>query len=152
MPYSRSCRARNTSSILATRNWAERHWVYSGQYPRIFVAPENARNAETKCRSGVVPILLLVIPASMTGAYSSLDILQGLNPQPWLLKTLVNHSATTAVLFSNDFPGYRGLQYVQDFLVFCVILNFFKCQKSHCSHHGLPVYSHVNFTYSFPKL
>ncbi len=33
----------------------------------------------------------------MTGAYSSLDVSQGLNPQPWLLKALVYHSATSAV-------------------------------------------------------
>ncbi len=31
-----------------------RHWVYSGHYPRIFVAPKNARNAETKRWSGAV--------------------------------------------------------------------------------------------------
>ncbi len=60
-PYSRLCRARNTNSILATRNWVERHWVYSGHYPRIFVGPNNARNTETKRRLGAVPILLLVM-------------------------------------------------------------------------------------------
>jgi hypothetical protein len=42
----------------------ERHWVYSGHYPRIFVAPKNAQNAETKCWLGAVPILLLAISAS----------------------------------------------------------------------------------------
>ncbi len=56
------------------------------------------------------------------------------------------------LLFRTDFPGYRGLQYVHNFLVFWVILNFFKCQKSHYSRHGLPVNSHANFTYSFPTL
>jgi hypothetical protein len=83
--------------ILAKRNWAERHWVYSGHYPRIFVAPKNAKNAETKHWLGAVPILLLAISASTTGAYSSLDVSQESNPQPWLLKALVYHSATSAV-------------------------------------------------------
>jgi hypothetical protein len=32
--------------MLATRNWVERHWVYSGHYPRIFVARKNAKNTE----------------------------------------------------------------------------------------------------------
>ncbi len=32
------------------------------------------------------------------------------------------------------------------------ISNFFKCQKSHYSGHGLPVNSYANFTYSFPTL
>ncbi len=95
-PYSRSRRARNTNSILARGNWAERHWLYSGHYPRMFVAPKNARNAETKRQSGAVPILLLVIPASTTSTYSSLNVLQGLNPRPWLLKALVYHSTTSA--------------------------------------------------------
>jgi hypothetical protein len=48
--------------------------VYPGHYPRIFVAPKNAQNAETKRQSGAVPILLLVIPALTTSAYSSHDI------------------------------------------------------------------------------
>ena len=56
------------------------------------------------------------------------------------------------ILFRTDFPGYRGLQYVHDVLVFWVISNFFKCQKPHYSRHGLPVNSHANFTYSFPTL
>jgi hypothetical protein len=30
--------------------------VYSGHYPGIFVAPKNARNAETKRQSRAVPI------------------------------------------------------------------------------------------------
>jgi hypothetical protein len=55
------------------------------------------------------------------------------------------------LLFRTDFPGYRGLQYVHDFLVFWIISNFFKCQKPPYSRHGLPVNSHANFTYSFPK-
>ncbi len=56
------------------------------------------------------------------------------------------------LLFSTDFLGYRGLQYVHDVLVFWVISNFFKCQKPHYSRHGLPVNSHANFTYSIPTL
>ncbi len=56
------------------------------------------------------------------------------------------------LLFRTDFSGYRGLQYVHNFLVFWVISNFFKYQKSHYSRHGLPMNSHANFTYSFPKL
>jgi hypothetical protein len=75
-------------SILA-RNQARRHWVYSGHYPRIFAAPKNARNAETKHRSGAVPIPLLALLASTTSAYTSLGVLQELNPQPQLLKGLV---------------------------------------------------------------
>jgi hypothetical protein len=89
-------RAQNTISILA-RNQVGKHRVYSGHYPRIFVAPKNAQNPETKCQAGAVPILLLVIPASTTSAYSSLNFLQELNPQPQLLKALVYHSATSAV-------------------------------------------------------
>jgi hypothetical protein len=56
------------------------------------------------------------------------------------------------LLFWTDFQGYKGLQYVHNFLVFWVISNFFKCQKRHYSRHGLPVNSHANFTYSFPTL
>jgi hypothetical protein len=83
--------------ILARRNWAERHWVYSEYYSRIFVAPKNTRNTETKHQPGAVPILLLAILASTTGTYSSLNVSQESNPQPWLLKALVYHSATSAV-------------------------------------------------------
>ena len=75
-------------SVLA-RNQARRHWVYSGHYPRIFAAPKNARNAETKHRSGAVPIALLALSASTTTAYTSLGVLQELNPQPQLLKASV---------------------------------------------------------------
>ncbi len=95
-PYSRSRRAQNTISILAC-NQVGRHRVYSGHYPRIFVAPKNEQNAETKCQSGAVPILLLVILASTTSAYSSLNISQESNPQPQLLKASIYHSATSAV-------------------------------------------------------
>jgi hypothetical protein len=75
-------------SILA-RNQARRHWMYSGHYPGIFIALKNAQNAETKPRSGAVPILLLALLASTTSAYTSLGVLQELNPQPQLLKASV---------------------------------------------------------------
>jgi hypothetical protein len=96
-PYSTLCKGQNTNFILARRNWAERHWMYSGHYPRIFVAPKNAQNTETKRWLGTVPILLLAISASTTGTNSSLNVLQGLNSQPQLLKEPVYHSATSAV-------------------------------------------------------
>ncbi len=80
--------AQHLISILA-RNQARRHWVYSGHYPRIFVAPKNARNAKTERWSGAVPILLLALSALMTSAYTSLGVLQELNPRPQLLKVLV---------------------------------------------------------------
>jgi hypothetical protein len=67
------------SSILA-RKERGRHWVYSGHCPRIFVAPKNARNAETKRWSGAVPIPLLALSASTTSTYTSLGISQELNP------------------------------------------------------------------------
>ncbi len=66
--------AQHLISILA-HNQARRHWVYSGHYPKIFIAPKNARNAETKHRSGAVPIPLLALSALTTSAYTSLGIL-----------------------------------------------------------------------------
>jgi hypothetical protein len=80
--------AQHLISILA-RNQARRHWVYSGHYPRIFIAPKNARNAEIKRRSGAVPILLIALSASTTSAHANLGVLQELNPRPQLLKALV---------------------------------------------------------------
>ncbi len=56
------------------------------------------------------------------------------------------------LLFSNVFPGYRGLQYIQYFCVFPVISIFFTCKKSKFSRPGLQMNSHTNFTYSFPQL
>ncbi len=56
------------------------------------------------------------------------------------------------LLFSNVFPGYRGLQYIQYFFVFPVITLFFTCKKSTFSRPGLQINSHANFTYSFPQL
>ncbi len=75
--------------LILARNQARRLWVYSGHYPRIFVAPKNARNAETKRWSGTVPILLLALSASMSSAYTSLGVSQELNPRPQLLKASV---------------------------------------------------------------
>ncbi len=80
---------RATLISLLARNQARRHWVYSGHYTGTFVAPKNARNAETKHRSGAIPILLLALLASTTSIYTSLGVLQELNPQPQLLKALV---------------------------------------------------------------
>jgi hypothetical protein len=60
-------------------NKVGRHGLYSGHYSGVFIAPKNAQNADTKCQSGPGPILLLAILASMTSAYSSLGVLQGLN-------------------------------------------------------------------------
>ncbi len=99
-PYSRLRRVRNTISIL-DRNQAGGHWVYSRHYPRIFIAPKNAWNAETKRWSGAVPIPLLALSALTTSAYTSLGVSQELNPQPQLLKVLVYHSATSA--------GWKGV-------------------------------------------
>jgi hypothetical protein len=87
-PYSEHAEHATLISILA-HNQARRHWVYSGHYPRIFVAPKNARNAETKHWSGAVPISLLALLALTTSTYTSLGVLQELNPQPQLLKALV---------------------------------------------------------------
>jgi hypothetical protein len=81
----KSCRSTDTNLLLA-RNQVGRHWVYSGHNPRIFVAPKNAQNAETKRWSGAVPIPLLALLALMTSAYASLGVSQELNPRPQLLK------------------------------------------------------------------
>jgi hypothetical protein len=97
------------SSILA-HNQVGRHWVYSGHYPRIFVAPKNAQNAETKRWSGAVPIPLIALLALMTSAYTSLGVLQELNSQPQLLKALVYHSATSAVIIETFKPESKSTQ------------------------------------------
>ncbi len=81
--------------------------MYSGHYPRIFVAPKNAQNAETKHQSGAGPILLLALSAPMTSAYTSLGFLQELNPQAQLRKALVYHSATSAVPRQRAAAGRR---------------------------------------------
>jgi hypothetical protein len=82
---------------ISKRNQVGRHGLYSGHYSSVFVAPKNTQNAETKCQSGAVPILLLAILTSTTSAYTSLGVLQGLNPRHQLLKASVYHSATSAV-------------------------------------------------------
>jgi hypothetical protein len=83
-------RAEHATQIsMLARNQKRRHWVYSGHYPGTFVAPKNAQNAETKHWSGAVPIPLLALSASTTSAYTSLGVLQELNPRPQLLKALV---------------------------------------------------------------
>ncbi len=56
------------------------------------------------------------------------------------------------LLFSNVFPGYRGLQYIQYFFFFPFISLFFACKKSKFSCPGLQMNSHANYTYSFPQL
>ncbi len=61
-------------------NQVGRHGLYSGHYYRVFVAPKNAQNAETKHQSGAVPILLLAISALTTSAYSSLGVFQLIGP------------------------------------------------------------------------
>jgi hypothetical protein len=39
---------------ISARNQVGRHGLYFGHYSRVFVAPENAQNAETKHQSGAV--------------------------------------------------------------------------------------------------
>jgi hypothetical protein len=115
-PYSRLCRACNKISILA-RNQARRHWVYSGHCPGIFIAPKNARNAETKRWSGAVPILLLALSALTTSAYTSLSVLQELNLQPQLLKALVqplSHISCALVEFDDHMKRVSYLQYLDE--------------------------------------
>jgi hypothetical protein len=97
------CTVRITLSSILACNQVGRHWVYSGHYPRIFVAPKNAQNAETKRRSGAVPIPLLALSALTTSAFTSLSVLQELNPQPQLLKVLVYHSATSSVYWNMNY-------------------------------------------------
>jgi hypothetical protein len=82
---------------ISKRDQVGRHGLYSRHYSRVFIAPKNAQNAETKCQSRAIPILLLAILAPTTSAYSSLGVWQGLNPQCWLLKASVYHSATSAL-------------------------------------------------------
>ncbi len=56
------------------------------------------------------------------------------------------------LLFTNVFPGYRGLQYIQYVFVFLVISIFFNCKKSKFSCPCLQLNSQANFTYFFPQL
>jgi hypothetical protein len=87
-----------TDFYIGMRNQVGRRGLYSGHYSRVFAAPKNAQNAETKHWSGAVPIRLLALLALTTSAYSSLGVLQGLNPRHQLLKVSVYHSATSAIL------------------------------------------------------
>ncbi len=66
----------------------------------------------------------------------------------WMSENLI----LPPLLFSNVFPGYRGLQYLLYFFVFPVITLFFTCKKSKFSHPGLQINSHANFTQSYPQL
>ncbi len=84
--------------IISNCNQVGRHGLYPGHYSGTFVASKSAQNAETKHQSGAVPILLLALSASTTSTYSSLGVLQGLNPRPQLLKATVYQSATSAVI------------------------------------------------------
>ncbi len=61
---------------IGTCNLVGIHGLYYGHYSKVFVAPENAPNAETKRQSGAIPILLLAILASTSSTYSSLSVLQ----------------------------------------------------------------------------
>ncbi len=92
----------------------QRHRLYYGHYSEVFVVPKNTQNAEIKCQSGAVPILLLALSASTTSAYSSLGVLQGLNPRRQLLKVSVYHSATstgsTGVGSANEEAHCEGLE------------------------------------------
>jgi hypothetical protein len=70
-----------------------RHKFNSQIYYQPITKREDIGNTETKHLSGDVPIPLLALLALTT----STDTLQELNPQPWLRKALVYHSATSAV-------------------------------------------------------
>ncbi len=56
------------------------------------------------------------------------------------------------LLFSNVFPGYTGLQYIQYFLSFRSFRFFSPVRNLKFSRPGLQMNSHTNFTYSFPQL
>ncbi len=76
---------------MGTGNQVGRHGLYSGHYSRVFVAPKNAQNAETKRQSGKVPTLLLALSALTTGAYSSVVFCRVWTPNVGYLK----HQSTT---------------------------------------------------------
>ncbi len=50
-----SCRSTDTNLLLASVTKWEDIGLYSGHYSRVFVAPTNAQNAETKRQSEAVP-------------------------------------------------------------------------------------------------
>jgi hypothetical protein len=64
----------------------------------------------------------------------------------------VRNPDTPALTFQNYLSRIQRTSICTQFFVFQVISNFFKCQKSQFSCPGLQMNSHVNFTYSFPKL
>ncbi len=49
------CRSTDMNLLLASITKWEDIGLYSGHYSGVFVAPTNARNAETKRQSGAVP-------------------------------------------------------------------------------------------------
>jgi hypothetical protein len=67
-------------------NQVRRHGLYSGHYSRVFIAPKNAKNTETKHWSGTVPILLLALLALMTSPYSALVFCRVQTPDVSYLK------------------------------------------------------------------
>jgi hypothetical protein len=73
-------------SGLATRNQVERHGLYLGYYPGIFIAPRMHETQKPSISQGLYRILLLALLASMTSAYTSLGVSQELYPRPQLLK------------------------------------------------------------------
>ncbi len=88
--------------------------MYSGNYPGTFVAPKNARNAETKRQSGAVRIPLLALSASMTSAYSSLGVSRDSNPHLSYLRRWSNHSATSAVCGAGYIDEPKRESYLPD--------------------------------------
>jgi hypothetical protein len=90
--------------IISNRNQVGRHGLYPRHYYGIFVTPKSTQNTETKRQLGAVPILLLALSALTTSAYSSLGVLQGLNPRPQLLRASVYRSATSAVGYIRNAP------------------------------------------------
>jgi hypothetical protein len=69
-----------------------RHKFHIGVHNQV------GRHGDTKRQSGAVPILLLALLVLLTSTYFNLGVLQGLNPQPLLLKASVYHSATSAIV------------------------------------------------------
>ncbi len=112
---------------ITKRNQVRRHGLYSGHYSGVFIAPKIAQNAETKRQAGAVPILLLAFLALTTSAYTSLGVSQGLNPQRWLLKASVYHSATSAV-WCQWMSGQRWKQCMVFVWLVC-------CEPPPCSRH-----------------
>ncbi len=64
----------------------------------------------------------------------------------------VRNPDTPTITSHNWLSRIKRTSICTQFFIFWVISNFFKCQKSHYSCHGLLVNSHANVTYSFPTL